>query len=316
MLDRVRESCARVAARSRFVRVRGNVSDYALGFDLAAVRAPAYDREHHYVGEDEAVVAYVLVLDAVNFGSGFFPALRKRPGCSGYTTVATALTEWFRAAGPPPPEVLRAMDAGAVARVLGQDLADPLRARLMELYAEALNELGSFVVERFGGHYDAVVRGAGRSAERLAAILAEMPMFRDVWPYDGFEVPLYKRAQIAASDLGLAFAGEGYGAFHDLASLTMFADNLVPHVLHVDGVLEYAPALAHRIQLGERIAAGSPEEVEIRAVALHAVERMVTALRAEGAVVTARELDIALWNRGQSENYRRSARHRTLTTAY
>ncbi len=316
MLERVREACARVAARARYVRIVGDVPAYARSLDLAALRAPVWDERYHYLGESEAMVAYVLVLDTINFGSGYFPALRKRPGCGGYATVASALTDWFVAAGPPPAEVLRALDAATVADVLGQDLGDPLRARLMELYAEALHGLGAFVGERFGGHYDAVVRAAGHSAQKLAALLAEMPLFRDVWSYDVFEVPLYKRAQITSSDLSLAFGRAGYGEFNDLPSLTIFADNLVPHVLHVDGILAYAPEVAHRIEVGERLAAGSPEEVEIRAVAVHAAELMVAALRSDGEIVTARELDIALWNRGQAGRYRDRPRHRTLTTAY
>lgn len=316
MLERVRAACARVAAEARFVRIAGDVAAYAHGFDPAALRAPVYDTDHHYRGEDEATLAYILVLDSMNFGSGYFPALRKPTGASGYATVASALTAWFRAEGVPAPAVLRALDPASVADLLNQDLADPLRARLMERYAEALRGLGAFVLERFDGHYDAVVRAAGRSAERLAALLAEMPLFRDVWSYHGLEVPLYKRAQITASDLALAFDGRGYGSFTDLAALTIFADNLVPHVLHVDGILAYAPGLAHRIERGERLEAGSPEEIEVRAVSLHAVERMVAALRAEGVPVLARDLDIALWNRGQAPRYRGVARHRTLTTAY
>ena len=75
-----------------------------------------------------------------------------------------------------------------------------------------------------------MVADAGGSAERLAAALAEgMPFFRD----EGF----YKRAQIVANDLALA----GVAEFEDLDRLTIFADNLVPHVLRVDGVLRYAP---------------------------------------------------------------------------
>ena len=41
----------------------------------------------------------MLALDSINFGSGWFPTLRKRPGCSGYFTVAWALADRFRAAG-------------------------------------------------------------------------------------------------------------------------------------------------------------------------------------------------------------------------
>ncbi|MEZ5167114.1 MAG: hypothetical protein R2695_11730 [Acidimicrobiales bacterium] len=36
----------------------------------------------------------MLSLDAINFGSGYFPYLRKRPGMSGYHTVASSLRTW------------------------------------------------------------------------------------------------------------------------------------------------------------------------------------------------------------------------------
>jgi hypothetical protein len=87
-------------------------------------------------------------------------------------------------------------------------------------------------------------------------------------------------------------------------------------VLRSDGLLRYAPELAHRVDLGELLPPGSPAEVEIRAVAVDVVERMVALLRRRGVVVTARELDVALWNRGQQARYAGRPAHRTLTTAY
>ncbi len=101
-------------------------------------------------------------------------------------------------------------------------------------------------------------------------------------PIDEHEVPLYKRAQLLTADLAIAFDGQGPGSFHDLDRLTIFADNLVPHVLRVDGLLAYDDELLARIERGELIPAGSPEEIEIRAVAVHAVERIVAELRASG----------------------------------
>ena len=86
-----------------------------------------------------------------------------------------------------------------------------------------------------------------------------MPFFDDV----GF----WKRAQITANDLALA----GVADFHDLDRLTIFADNLVPHVLRVDGVLVYDAALAARIDAGELLEPGG-EEREIRGCAVHACE--------------------------------------------
>jgi len=143
-----------------------------------------------------------------------------------------------------------------------------------------------------------------------------MPFFRDVSIYQGTEVPLYKRAQILVTDLAIAFDGRGPGSFRDLDRLTIFADNLVPHVLRVDGVLTYEDELLARIERGELIPAGSPEEIEIRAVTVHAVERIVAELDASGISVTARELDYLLWNRGLGEEYKSRPRHRTRTVFY
>jgi hypothetical protein len=133
-----------------------------------------------------------------------------------------------------------------------------------------------------------------------------MPLFHDVWPYRGLEVPLFKRAQLAAGDLALA----GF-EFDDLHRLTMFADNLVPHVLRVEGVLRYEPNLLARIEGEELIPPGSEEEIEIRAVALHAVE-----LLTEVVPLTAMQLDMWLWNEGRLPRYKAEPRHRTRTTAY
>ena len=96
----------------------------------------------------------------------------------------------------------------------------------------------------------------------------------------------------------------------------IFADNLVPHVLRVDGLLRYDPALAARIDAEELIPAGSPEEIEIRATALHTVELLVAALHRSGQPISAAELDYLLWNRGQLPLYKARPRHRTRTVFY
>ena len=102
------------------------------------------------------------------------------------------------------------------------------------------------------------------------------------------------------------------GHFVDLDRLTIFADNLVPHVLRVDGVVSYAPDLLARIEREELIPAGSAEEVEIRACAVHAVELIRNQLHG----VTSMQLDYLLWNRGQARAYKAQPRHRTRTVFY
>ena len=132
--------------------------------------------------------------------------------------------------------------------------------------------------------------------------------FADASVYDSASVPFLKRAQIAAADLARA----GVVAFADLDRLTMFADNLVPHVLRLDGILRFDADLVARIERGELIEHGSPEEVEIRACAVHAVELIVRA--APG--LTAAGVDQLLWNRGGQPFYKASPRHRSRCTAY
>jgi Queuosine salvage protein len=288
LTDDVRRSCREIAEGARYVRI-----------DVEALSAvdpgapPALDPERHYIeGPPEEVADYMLVLDSINFGSGWFPTLRKRPGMSGYFMVASALTDFWRSEGGWSAGALRAVRAGDVATVLGQD---PLH-ELMALYAEGLRELGHFLGARSALDLVAEARG---SAEQLASMLADgMPFFDDV----GF----WKRAQITPNDLALA----GVASFHDLDSLTIFADNLVPHVLRVDGVLVYDPALAARIDAGELLPPGD-EEREIRGCAVHACELLSKRLG-----MPARLLDIALWTKGQAAEYKAVPRHRTRTVFY
>jgi hypothetical protein len=138
-----------------------------------------------------------------------------------------------------------------------------------------------------------------------------MPMYRDEATYLGRTVPFLKRAQITVHDLAVAFDDRGPGAFGDVDRLTMFADNLVPHVLRVDGVLRLDPALEARIGRGDLLAYGSREEVELRAIAVHAVERL-----AERRGVAPRHIDGALWRRGGGTRYKAVPRPRCRTSAY
>jgi hypothetical protein len=317
LFETIRERAAGVVARARSVHV-DQAALAALAARLFADPPPpaGWDAETHHAGAPASRLAFVVTLDAINFGSGWFPRLRKRSGRSGYFTVAMGLKERFDAHGPWSAEELTGLAAADLARVTGQTLADLEVAELMALYARALNDLGRLLIERYGRRFEGLVEEAGGSAERLVRALARMPLYRDVSCYDGLEVPFYKRAQITAADLALAFGGEGAGRFDDLDRLTTFADNLVPHVLHLEGVLRYEPALAKRIEEGHFLASGSAEEVEIRAAAVHTVEELVAALRARGGRATGHEIDMALWQRGQRPEFKAQPRHRTRCPYY
>jgi len=318
ILQGIRDGVAEVSRRARFVRInREFLPEYAASLPLEKAKAPALDPSRHFLEGEEGTLVYLVTLDAVNFGSGYFPHLQKRPGMSGYFTVAATLTDHFRAQGPLSAQALARLSKADCTRIFGQEPASAPIEELMGLFADALNRLGRFLLGEYRGSFRALVESAGGSAERLAETLGQMLPFHDVQGYQELVVPFFKRAQLTAADLAVAFRGEGPGRFRDLERLTIFADNLVPHVLRVDGLLIYDEDLAARIDRGELIPAGSAEEVEIRAAAVHAVELLVAALNGSGRPATAMGLDYLFWNRGQEPHYKQvKPRHRTRTVFY
>jgi hypothetical protein len=306
--ERVREAAGWVAGRARSVTIDESlIAPYAA--ELAPPELAPPDPETELLaGDREARAAFVICLDAINFGSGWWPTIRKRPRRSGYFTVAAGLTERFRDAGPWTPGELESIDAAAVAAVLGQDPEHPLMAD----FAAALRDVGARVEADHGGSFAALIDEAAGSAPALADLLAGWESFADVSTYDGREVPFFKRAQIAAADV----ARTGLAELSGLDRLTAFADNLVPHVLRLDNVLRLDPALTARIEAGELLAHGSPEEVELRAGAVQAVELLAAARATAGQPLTPAEIDAALWNRGGGERYKSRPRPRSRNTAY
>jgi hypothetical protein len=307
--DEIRAACARVAADARSVRIEeGAIAPYA------AALAPAAPGEEEELGpgpgaDRESRAAFVVCLNAINFGSGWWPTIRKRPGQSGFFTVAGGLGERFQDVGPWSAEELTRLGAGDLAAILSQDPEHPLMAQ----FAASLRDVGSRLAAEHGGRFTAAIDSAGGSAPALAALFAAWDAFADVSVYREREVPFFKRAQLAAADVARA----GVAKLGDLDRLTAFADNLVPHVLRVDGVLRLAPDLSARIEAGELLVHGSPEEVELRACAVHAVELLVAARTRSGAPpLTAAEVDAALWNRGREARYKAIPRPRSRNTAY
>jgi hypothetical protein len=308
--DELRAACAWVAGRSTTVRVlEDRIADYALQLrDLVHTIDPEplpFDRSP---AQREADAAYWLTLDAINFGSGWFPTLRKRAQPTGYRTIAAGVRRRFDSEGRWTAAELMELTEAELAGWIDQDDSH----ELVELMVRSLRDLGSNLQRLYGRSFAALIDSANGSAVALVETLAHWRSFSDTSRYDGRALPFLKRAQVAAADLQRA----GVAEFHDIDQLTMFADNLVPHVLRLDGVLWFDRELVARIERAELIEHDSPEEVEIRACAVHAVELIVAALGSDPNRPTAARLDQFLWNRGQAPEYKAVPRHRSRSTAY
>jgi len=304
VISDLKTACAAIAAQATNVTIEiARIEPYAAELpapepQTAAVLLTGAERERE--------AAFWLTLNAINFGSGWFPTLRKRDQPTGYRTIAAGVRRRFESEGPWTPSELARVDTAELASTLDQDPEH----ELIGLFALSLRDLGARLRDSYGT-FAALVDGAEGCAVSLVETLARWDCFADVSTYGVITVPFLKRAQIAAADLSRA----GVAAFGDLDELTLFADNLVPHVLRLDGVLRFAPELVARIETGELIHHDSPEEIEIRACAVHAVELIAAAGRASGGP-TAAQIDQILWNRGQGPAYKAVPRHRSRSTAY
>lgn len=318
LFNEIKAACRNVAEGANFVHIdRVTLREYARALSSAGITSPTLDRDSHFLGHGEQTLAFILILDSINFGSGWFPQLRKRTGKSGYFTVASSLRDAFSSGWDFSPARLAQLSASDCVRLFGQDYENAPIRELMGKFANAMNDLGRLVLDQYHGSYGELIESADQSAEKLVRVLSAMPFFQDVEVWRGLRVPFYKRAQLTAADLAAAFDCRGWGTFHDLNEMTIFADNLVPHVLRVDRVLLYDRDLAARIDREELIPAGSVEEIEIRACGLHAVELMVEEVERLGRTASAVALDYLLWNRGQSNYYKSvKPRHRTRTVFY
>jgi hypothetical protein len=317
IFDQIRETCEKVTIRASHVRINHDlIPAYASSLPMEKATQPQLDPACHHLGRQEDTLSFLLILDTINFGSGYFPHLRKRPGMSGYFTTASSLNDFYKNNGPLSDDQLAAISVEQCTLIFDQDPANKTIRELMQRFTTALNDLGRYFLNRFNGNFPGLVEAAGSSAGRLVQLLKKMPYFNDVEPYDGLEVPFFKRAQIVAADLAVAFHGQEWGHFGDIDQLTIFADNLVPHVLRMDGILRYEEALIARIEAAELIPPGSSEEIEIRAGAVHAVELIKKSICDSGRAVTSSQLDYFLWNRGQLPQYKAVPRHRTRTVYY
>ena len=320
-IHEIRPRARQVAEEAQHV---GVVRERALG--LAAEYTPlggedglgeALDSDLRFQGDLQAELAYCITLAALRFGSGYHAKLAKREGLSVGQTLVQGLTEQFERFGPPSPDELQRVSSADCARWFGQDPDEPAHVELLDLFARSLRDLGTLLSEEHGGSFEALIAAAGGSAARLVELLAEMPFFADVQRYRGLEVPFFLRAQQLVVDLVQTFGREDYGAFTDLGVLAPSGDNVIPHVLRLDGVLQYDRGLAERIDRGEPVPAHTEREVELRAAAVHAVSLIADEVRSGGAPdTTDAQVDAWLRLRGRAPAYREKPRHRSRTVLY
>ena len=208
----------------------------------------------------------------------------------------------------------RAMDQGV--RVLdGRTLARVTRGELAKIFdgniempmldekLTVLNEVGRVLEQRYSGFFHNFVAtcspklfDSGRGL--LDRLVSEFPRFKDTSPFQGKEIKFYKLAQLAYWGLFAGLRRHGGFPIEDIASMTAFADYIVPVALRVMDILVYSPALEEKIRSHQLIPRDSDEEIEIRAHMLYASALLtedINARRPAELSVIIPQVDARLW---------------------
>ena len=317
----VLKTAQEVAEKSLLVKIDEQaLMNFSEKLSAEKIAAPSWNTFYHFYGKKEETIAYLLVLDSINFC--FWPAIGnpkweveyQSEKFSGYFALAASLKKALESGVPlTNAQYLAKLSLKEFKKFLGGtgDL------QLLEFRVRSLNELGQMLMREYQGKAYALVEAAAQSALQLVRLVADkLPSFRDSAEYQGKKVFFYKRAQLFAADLCGASQGKEWGFFHDIDLLTAFADYKLPQVLRHVEVLRYEKALAQKVDHHTLLDAGSPEEVEIRANTIWAVELIRQELLVQGKNLKAMEIDWILWNLGQQEEYRINPYHQTLTVFY
>jgi hypothetical protein len=318
----IRTASRFVMERAHFVRIDLSSIGQAAADILESPMHPAVTTWHQdHLASIKLTPAelanFVLVLDALNFyfwGEPRWRVTDRGETEDGYWALTMALRRALREGFP-------ITDAKYLATIPASDVAQILRGEsiipMFSTRVQHLREVGESLVREYDGSFLRCIeecRGSG--LELLRRIITLFPSFVDVRYYASRTIPFYKRAQILVSDLAAAFESNRIELFDDLTFLTAFADYKVPQVLHQLGVLRYHPDLESKLRRMELIPVNFPQEVEIRAGTIVAVDRIAQETSRAGTVLPDYAIDWHLWALGQHERDGRLPYHRTPTVAY
>eukprot|EP00668_Euglena_longa_P035293 GGOE01045338.1.p1 GENE.GGOE01045338.1~~GGOE01045338.1.p1 ORF type:complete len:338 (+),score=83.09 GGOE01045338.1:39-1016(+) len=315
-LTAVRQSCRWVACQAISVRID---DDAVARFAAAFCPTPAAQQHPHEMSDVRQRVNWVCTVAQLAFGSGYRHLLQEHCGQGASQTMMNGTLAMAKRGHPFDAAALASVDLPFVSEMFG--IGAPELKPLADKVVQSLTET-SVMLQRLGfKDWNAFL--ADTLAERascellVSALVTHFPTFRDVSQYKGRPVHLYKKAQAMAALLHHhcgAEPGLPHLHFVDLPRLTILADNVVPAMMCADGVLVLSPVLKQRIERGELLPSGCKEEVELRACAVEAGERIVALATVQP--LRCMDVDYALWRRGKEGRFRALERHATQDTAF
>jgi hypothetical protein len=290
----------------------------------------------------DEIVDLTIFAALTAFGSGFRAPLHAATGAGASDTMIRGVLRFYLEGKKPSAAVLAHARVADVAETFGIPLsvdkpvgdhlpgvtisvAGPLRplAEAIQhtfattgavLLAAGVSTFSALLRARAAEWHDAIT-GAPCAAQLVTVLATSFPAFRDEAVLaNGDRIYFYKKAQLAVRELSRKFPNDPFWCLSsaEIATLTAFADNVIPTVLRQAGVLVYSEALATRVDNGEQLSAKEGADAPLRAGAVVAVDAI--ALAAGG--LTAASVESVLWKLGKTKEYKDAPRHTTQDTIY
>ncbi|XP_075217034.1 queuosine 5'-phosphate N-glycosylase/hydrolase-like isoform X1 [Lycorma delicatula] len=236
----------------------------------------------HPVGMlEEKAINWIFVVDTLNFcfwaakRNSWWEITHEGNKYSGYFGLCAAINKAIKGGiDMTDPKVYSQLELKDLEEILQGDDSS-VKLQLMKERLDSLHQVGNVLLEKYEGSFVNCIKNSKNSAQSLLnTVVSEFSCFRDESIYKGKKVSFYKRAQILVSDIWGFCQGKGLGEFHDIDTITMFADYRVPQVLVHFGVLKYSPELHKLLKSEVLLESGCEEELEIRGCSIEAVERV------------------------------------------
>jgi len=318
-MSKILESTKFVIDNSRFVKInKAQVAEFARKFEHGAATHWLSAAPFGFTRlNDEEKLHFLFIFNALSFS--YWGEPKWTVGCDErrYDGAWGMIAALHRAIE----EGIPLLDFGYCSTINKTDFAKILRANieipLLEERWKILREIGEVTTAKYEGKLGNLIGGANGDARKLLEIIPEnFPSFRDSSPYKGKEIYFEKRAQLFVGDTFQFFGVESFGNLKNIDKLTACADYKLPQILRKLGVLEYAAALAEKIDNKIEISHGSEEEVEIRANTIWAVELIKEEVKKRNSTIMSIQINDHLWLATQEKFPGDKPYHRTRTTTY
>ncbi|XP_060062961.1 queuosine 5'-phosphate N-glycosylase/hydrolase-like [Ylistrum balloti] len=274
-----------IAETSKDVKVKGHGVQKLAKLMYECVKTKTYtiqnwksDHELNPKVMSKAEVDWVFVADTLNFSfwsmddSKKFKVTYKGKGYTGYWSWVAALNRALDNGIP-------LTDPNYYASVSMEQLCDIFKSDtdydvpMLEERLQVLQEAGKVLLKKYDGSFVNCIEKCDKSAQALMQLVVrDFPSYRDEAVYNGKQVAFYKRVQILIADIWACFEGKGYGEFHDIDSITMFADYRIPQALVYFGAIEYSEDLAEYMKADKMMETSDRYETEIRGCSIWATE--------------------------------------------